>query len=67
MHPSRVWFAAHGITHIQRIVNDNGSYYRAKDFAHARHGAWHQFITQYTPAATARSVKTVARCCTGPV
>jgi transposase InsO family protein len=49
MHRARVWFAAHGITHIQRIVTDNGSCYRAKDFAHVLHGARHQFITPYTP------------------
>lgn len=49
MHRARVWFAAHGITHIQRIVTDNGSCYRAKDFAHVLHGARHQRITPYTP------------------
>lgn len=49
MHRARVWFAVHGITHIQRIVTDNGSCYRAKDFAHVLHGARHQFITPYTP------------------
>jgi transposase InsO family protein len=49
MHRARVWFAAHGIDHIQRIVTDNGSCYRAKDFAHVLHGARHQFITPYTP------------------
>ena len=30
---ARVWFAAHGINHIQRIVTDNGACYRAGDFA----------------------------------
>lgn len=35
--------------HIQRIVTDNGSCYRAKDLAHVLHGARHQFITGYTP------------------
>jgi transposase InsO family protein len=49
MHRARVWFAVHGISHIQRIVTDNGSCYRAKDFAHVLHGARHQFITPYTP------------------
>jgi transposase InsO family protein len=49
MHRARVWFAAHGITHIQRIVTDNGACYRAKDFAHVLHGARHQFIAPYTP------------------
>jgi len=52
MHRARAWFAAHGITHIQRIVTDNGSCYRAKDFAHVLHGARHQFITAYTPLLT---------------
>jgi transposase InsO family protein len=49
MHRARVWFAAHGITWIERIVTDNGSCYRAKDFAHVLHGARHQRITPYTP------------------
>ncbi|GFH01929.1 hypothetical protein MHIP_24120 [Mycolicibacterium hippocampi] len=49
VHRARVWFAAHGINHIQRIVTDNGSCYRAKDFGHVLHGARHQFITPYTP------------------
>jgi transposase InsO family protein len=49
MHRTRVWFAAHGIDHIQRIVTDNGSCHRAKDFAHVLHGARHQFITPHTP------------------
>jgi len=49
MHRARVWFAAHGIDRIQRILTDNGSCYRAKDFVHVLHGARHQFITPYTP------------------
>ena len=49
VHRARVWFAAHGINHIQRIVTDNGSCYRAKDFGHVLHCARHQFITPYTP------------------
>ncbi len=49
MHRARVWFAAHGIDRIQRIVTDNGSCYRAKDFARVLHGARHQRITPYTP------------------
>lgn len=49
MHRARVWFAAHGITHIQRIVTDNGACYRAKDFARVLHGARHQRIAPYTP------------------
>jgi transposase InsO family protein len=49
MHRARVFFAAHGIDRIQRIVTDNGSCYRARDFAHVLHGARHQRITPYTP------------------
>jgi len=30
---AKVWFAAHGITHIHRVVTDNGSCYRSTDFA----------------------------------
>lgn len=49
MHRARTFFAAHGIDRIQRIVTDNGACYRARDFAHALHGARHQHITPYTP------------------
>ena len=49
IHRARAWLAAHGITHIQRFVTDNGASYRAKDFAHVLHGARHQFIAPYTP------------------
>ena len=30
---AKVWFTAHGITHIHRVVTDNGSCYRSADFA----------------------------------
>jgi transposase InsO family protein len=30
---AKVWFAAHGITHIHRVVTDNGACYRSHDFA----------------------------------
>lgn len=30
---AKVWFAAHGITHIHRVVTDNGAHYRSGDFA----------------------------------
>jgi transposase InsO family protein len=30
---AKVWFAAHGITHIHRVVTDNGACYRSGDFA----------------------------------
>jgi transposase InsO family protein len=43
------WFAAHGITHIERIVTDNGACYCAKAFAASLQGARHQRITPYTP------------------
>jgi transposase InsO family protein len=46
---ARTWFAAHGIIHIERIVTDNGSCYRASAFAAALAGSRHQRITPYTP------------------
>ena len=46
---AKAFFAAHGITRIERIVTDNGSCYRAHDFAHVLQGARHQRITPYTP------------------
>jgi transposase len=49
MHRARAWFAAHGITHIERIVTDNGACYRADAFARALLGSRHQRITPYTP------------------
>ncbi|RVW10863.1 IS481 family transposase [Prescottella agglutinans] len=49
MHRARAFFAAHGILYIQRIVTDNGSCYRAKDFTKVLHGARHQRIAPYTP------------------
>jgi transposase InsO family protein len=49
VHRARAFFAAHGITHIHRLVTDNGACYRAHDFATVLHGARHQRITPYTP------------------
>jgi transposase InsO family protein len=49
IHRARVFFAAHGIDRIERIVTDNGACYRAKDFARVLRGARHQRITPYTP------------------
>lgn len=49
MHRARVWFAAHGITQIERIVTDNGACYRADAFARATLGSRHQRISPYTP------------------
>jgi transposase InsO family protein len=49
MHRAKAWFAAHGITRIERIVTDNGAFYRAKAFTRALLGSRHQRITPYTP------------------
>ncbi|GLY39613.1 IS481 family transposase [Amycolatopsis sp. NBRC 101858] len=49
VHRARAFFARHGITHIHRLVTDNGSCYRANDFAIVLRGARHQRITPYTP------------------
>jgi transposase InsO family protein len=49
VHRARAFFARHGITHIHRIVTDNGSCYRAKDFTTVLRGARHQRINPYTP------------------
>ncbi|MDB1087357.1 IS481 family transposase [Streptomyces sp. ACA25] len=49
LHRARAFYAAHGITHIQRIVTDNGACYRANDFTRALLGSRHQRITPYTP------------------
>lgn len=46
---ARAWFAAHGVTRIERIVTDNGSCYRADAFARSLLGSRHQRITPYTP------------------
>jgi transposase InsO family protein len=44
-----VFFAAHGITKIERTVTDNGACYKARDFAKVLLGARHQRIAAYTP------------------
>ncbi len=47
---ARVWFAAHGITHIHRVVTDNGACYRSNDFAHiVGQRSRHQKIKPFTP------------------
>lgn len=46
---ARVFFSAHGIDRITRLVTDNGACYRAADFAKALHGARHQRVTPYAP------------------
>lgn len=49
VHCARAFFARHGITHIHRIVTDNGACYRANDFATVLRGARHQRTNPYTP------------------
>lgn len=49
LHRARVWFAAHGITRIEKIVTDNGACYRADAFTRATLGARHKRIKPYTP------------------
>jgi len=47
---AKVWFAVHGITHLHRIVTDNGACYRSNDFARivgAR--SHHQRTKPFTP------------------
>lgn len=46
---AKTWFAAHGITSIERIVTDNGACYRSKVFVAAVLPARHQQIKPYTP------------------
>lgn len=48
---ARAFFAAHGITKIVRVVSDNGSNYRAKDFTRAvlSCASRHQRTRPYTP------------------
>jgi transposase InsO family protein len=47
---AKVWFAAHGITHIHRVVTDNGACYRSGDFARiVGKRTRHQKIRPFTP------------------
>ncbi|MFC7405640.1 IS481 family transposase [Georgenia alba] len=47
---AKVWFAAHGINHIQRIVTDNGACYRSGDFTRiVGKRTRHQKTKPYTP------------------
>lgn len=41
LHQARAWFAAHGITRMERIITDNGACYRAVAFGRALLGAKH--------------------------
>ena len=49
MNNARLFFAAHGITRIERVITDNGSCYRAADFTTSRGSSRHQRIRPYTP------------------
>ncbi|TDC51004.1 IS481 family transposase [Actinomadura sp. KC345] len=47
---AKIWFAAHGIVHIHRIVTDNGACYRSNDFARiVDDQTRHQTTRPYTP------------------
>jgi transposase InsO family protein len=47
---AKVWFAAHGIPHIHRVITDNGSCYRSNDFARiVGNQTRHQRTKPYTP------------------
>lgn len=50
-HRARVFFAAHGIHRLTRVITDNGSNYRSQDFHRAvtSTAAAHQRIRPYTP------------------
>ena len=49
MNNARVFFAAHGITRIERVITDSGSCYRAADFTVSLREARHYRIKPYTP------------------
>lgn len=66
-HRARAFFARHGITHIHRLVTDNGACYRAHDFATVLRGPTTSGSRPTPRATTARSVKTGAWCCVGLV
>lgn len=48
---ARAFFRAHGIDRVVRVITDNGSNYRAKDFTRviAATASRHQYIRPYTP------------------
>ncbi len=47
---AKVWFAAHGITHLHRVVTDNGACYRSGDFARiVGANTRHQRTKPFTP------------------
>ena len=49
MNSARLFFAAHGINRIERVITDNGSCYRAADFTISLGNSRHQRIRPYTP------------------
>jgi len=49
MNNARVFFAAHGIDRIERVITDSGSCYRAADFTSSFREARHYRIKPYTP------------------
>ena len=49
MNNARLFFAAHGITRIERMITDDGSCYRATDFTASLGTSRHQRIRPYTP------------------
>ena len=51
--PSRAFFAAHGIT-IERVLTDNGSCYRSRDFAAALGDINHTLTRPYRPATNGK-------------
>ena len=47
---AKAWFAAHGITHLHRVVTDNGACYRSTDFARILgNRTRHQKTKPFTP------------------
>jgi len=47
---AKVWFAAHGITHLHRVITDNGACYRSGDFARTvGRTTRHQKTRPFTP------------------
>lgn len=49
MNNARIFFAAHRIIRIERVITDNGSCYRASDFTSSLREARHYRIKPYTP------------------
>ena len=49
MRRATAWLAAHGITHIHRLLTDNGSCYRAHEFTQSLQASRHQRIRPHTP------------------